>query len=117
MAAKNSHSPTLETVRMIEEFIRDNSGKYTKVQVWRDLPRKVMYQTFCVAFDYLTDSSKISSDFGGNKIVWIWNQELVKKVLKQRRAEPTPIQIEKVFGGKTFTEKNLLIRKVYPNEV
>lgn len=117
MAAKNSaHSPTLETVLMIEDFIRDNSGKYTKVQVWRNLPRKVMYQTFCVAFDYLTESSKISSEFGADKIVWVWNPELVKKVLKQRKAETTAIKIDKVFSGKTFLEENPNKRKAFPTD-
>ena len=74
------HYPQLDTVLMVEEFIRENSGEYKKRSLWESLPKKMMYQTFCVAFDYLTDSGKIAVDKEG-KIGWIWNPELVKKYL------------------------------------
>lgn len=74
------HYPQLNTVLMVEEFIRENSGEYKKKSLWENLPRKTMYQTFCVIFDYLLDSSKIALDREG-KIAWIWNPELVKKYL------------------------------------
>jgi len=41
-----------------------------------------MYQTFCVIFDYLSDSQKIAVDKEG-KICWIWNPELVKKYMSR----------------------------------
>lgn len=74
------HYPQLDTVIMVEEFIRDNSGEYKKRSLWENLPRKMMYQTFCVVFDYLLYSGKIALDKGG-KIAWIWNPELVKRYL------------------------------------
>lgn len=76
------HYPQLDTVLMVEEFIKNHSGDYTKVQMWENLPRKVMYQTFCVIFDYLLESQKIIVDREG-KIAWIWNPELVKRYMKK----------------------------------
>jgi hypothetical protein len=72
------HYPRLDTVLMVEEFIRDYSGEYKKRSLWEALPKKMMYQTFCVIFDYLVDFRKIAIDKDG-KIAWIWNPELVKK--------------------------------------
>ena len=74
------HYPQLDTILMVEEFIRDNSGEYKKRSLWEALPKKMMYQTFCVIFDYLIYSNKIAIDKEG-KIAWIWNPEMVKKYL------------------------------------
>ena len=76
------HYPQLDTVLMVEEFIRDNSGEYKKKSLWENLPRKMMYQTFCVVFDYLLASNKIAVDREGH-IAWIWNPELVKRFLSR----------------------------------
>ena len=76
------HYPQLDTVLMVEEFIRDNSGEYKKKSLWENLPRKMMYQTFCVVFDYLLASNKIAVDREGY-IAWIWNPELVKRFLSR----------------------------------
>lgn len=74
------HYPQLDTILMVEEFIRKNSGEYKKKNLWEHLPKKMMYQTFCVIFDYLLYSNKIALDKEGY-IAWIWNPELVKKYL------------------------------------
>ena len=74
------HYPQLDTVLMVEEFIREHSGEYKKRSLWEALPKKMMYQTFCVIFDYLLYSNKIALDKEG-KIAWIWNPELVRKYL------------------------------------
>jgi len=75
------HYPQLDTVLMVEEFIKQHSGEFKKRQLWENLPRKMMYQTFCVIFDYLMASGKMVTDREG-KIAWIWNPELVKRFLK-----------------------------------
>ena len=74
------HYPQLDTILMVEEFIREHSGEFKKRSLWEHLPRKMMYQTFCVIFNYLLESGKIALDKEG-KIAWIWNPELVKKYL------------------------------------
>jgi len=76
------HYPQLDTVLMVEEFIKEYSGEFKKRSLWESLPRKMMYQTFCVIFDYLLDSGKIAVDKEG-KIAWIWNLELIKKYLSK----------------------------------
>jgi len=74
------HYPQLDTILMVEKFIRDNGGEYKKKSLWQHLPRKMIYQTYCVIFDYLQESGKIAVDREG-KICWIWNPELVKRYL------------------------------------
>jgi len=76
------HYPQLDTVLMVEEFIREHSGEYKKKSLWESLPKKMMYQTFCVIFDYLLDSGKIAVDKEG-KIAWVWNAEIVRKYLSK----------------------------------
>lgn len=76
------HYPQLDTVLMVEEFIKDNSGEYKKKALWENLPKRMMYQTFCVVFDYLLYSGKIAFDREG-KVAWIWNPALVKKYLSR----------------------------------
>ena len=77
------HYPRLDTVLMVEEFIQRHSGEFKKRQLWEHLPRRMMYQTFCVIFDYLLVSGKIAVDREG-KVGWIWNPELVRKYLSKR---------------------------------
>ena len=72
------HYPQLDTILMVEEFIRENSGEYKKKSLWEALPRKMIYQTLCVIFDYLIESGKIAIDKEG-WVVCIWNPELVRK--------------------------------------
>ena len=74
------HYPQLDTVLMVEEFIRSHSGEYKKKSLWQNLPKKMMYQTYQIIFEYLIDSGKIAKDSEG-KICWVWNPELVKKYL------------------------------------
>jgi hypothetical protein len=59
------HYPQLDTVLMVEEFIRKNSGEFKKKSLWESLPKKMMYQTYCVIIDYLIDSGKIAMDKEG----------------------------------------------------
>jgi len=91
MATRNSarsvrltvlHQPRLDTVLMVENTIRKMKTYPNKMQLWRALPRKVMYQTFDVILRYLEDSGKIifTKD---NKIMWIWNPTLVKRIRAQ----------------------------------
>lgn len=86
MSVSNSdevlHYPQLDTVLMVEEFIKEHSGEYKKRALWESLPKKMMYQTFNVIYQYLLESGKIARDKEG-KICWIWNPKLVKKYLKQ----------------------------------
>ena len=77
------HYPQLDTVLMVEKFIKGNSGEYKKRKLWEHLPKKMMYQTFCVIFDYLLESGKIAVDTEGH-VGWIWDPEGVRKYLTRR---------------------------------
>lgn len=70
--------PRLDTVLMVEEFIREHDGEFRKLKLWESLPKKMMYQTFCVIIDYLIHSGKISIDKEG-KIGWVYYPELARK--------------------------------------
>ena len=74
--------PTLETVLMVEEAIHKYSGEFNRTNLWRHLPKKVMWQTYLVILDYLEQGNKIVFDREG-KIVWIWNPVLVRKYLNR----------------------------------
>lgn len=59
---------------MIEKFIDDNSGEYKKTELWNNLPKKVMWQTFQIVIDYLKNINKIAIDSEGY-LVYIWCPE------------------------------------------
>lgn len=72
--------PRLDTVLMVEKFIKGHDGEYKKRELWESLSKGVMYQTFCVIIDYLLYSNKISIDAEG-KIGWIFYPKEAKKYL------------------------------------
>lgn len=76
------HYPRLDTLLRVEDFIQKHSGEFRKKQLWMKLPKKTMYQTFCVIIDYLLKCHKIMIDDQG-KIVWIFNPALMEKLLKE----------------------------------
>lgn len=73
-----ARSPTLQTVLMVERFIKENSGEYKKTDLFKNLPRKVMWQTFQVIMEYLEDNLRIAYDNEGYT-VYIWNPEFAAK--------------------------------------
>ena len=79
-----ARSPTLQTVLMVEKFIEDNSGEYKKTELFKNLPKKVMWQTFQVIIEYLESDLKIAQDNEGY-VVYIWNPEFFNK-MKDRPA-------------------------------
>lgn len=72
-------SPNLETVLMVEKYIEEYSGEFNRTELWKNLPKKVMWQTFLVILDYLESINKIAFDKEG-KIAYIWNPELAKRL-------------------------------------
>lgn len=76
------HSPTLESVIMVEDTIQKHSQECGKYQLWKKLPKKMMYQTFQVILDYLEQSGKIIIDKDG-VIIWTHDPDGIKKILSQ----------------------------------
>lgn len=67
LKSKNARWPKLDTIIMIENTIMKKEWK-SKRELWLKLPKKVMWQTFLLALDYLKNSGKI--EILDNKINW-----------------------------------------------
>jgi hypothetical protein len=63
--------PRLDSVLMVEDTVKKLGYYPTKNQLWRALPKSMMWQTFNVILDYLRKSNKILIDKNG-EIVWIF---------------------------------------------
>jgi len=74
----NARSPTLQTVLMVEKLIKDRSGEYKKTDLFNNLPKKVMWQTFQVIMSYLESTARIAIDRDGY-VVYVWNPEFVAR--------------------------------------
>ena len=72
-------SPTLQTVFMVEEFIKENSGEYKKTELFERLPRKVMWSTFQVIMRYLEETYRILIE-KDRTITYIWNPKFYEKI-------------------------------------
>lgn len=79
-----SRSPRLETVIMVEKFIKDNSGEFKKTELFQRLPKKVMWGTFNVILQYLWDNNKIGIDRKGF-VVYIWSPEAGRIFANRKR--------------------------------
>jgi hypothetical protein len=75
--------PRLDTVLMVEKFIKDHDGEFKKRKLWESLPKKTMYQTFSVIINYLLYSMKISIDAEG-KIGWVYYPEDARKYYSRK---------------------------------
>ena len=82
----NARSPTLQTVLMVEKFIDKNSGEYKKTELFRRLPRKVMWQTFQVIMQYLEETYRIIIEKDG-RVTYIWNPKFYEKIKNRKEIE------------------------------
>ncbi len=76
------HSPTLNTVLMVEEVLKKSGELITLAELKRKLPKKVMHQTLVHILDYLQLSGKIV--IGTKGILWVFTERkeleaLIKK--------------------------------------
>lgn len=65
---KLAHSPTLDTVQMVEDAIREAKQVMSVAELKRRLPRKVNHNTLKVILAYLQKSGKI--EFTPDGFVW-----------------------------------------------
>ena len=79
-----ARSPTLETVSMVEKTIDEYSGEFNRTELWKKLPKKVMWQTYLVILEYLQSINKIAISKDGI-LVYIWSPEVAKKFMKRKR--------------------------------
>ncbi|MBW2997868.1 hypothetical protein KY349_06015 [Candidatus Woesearchaeota archaeon] len=75
--AQNLHSPTLNTILMVEAVLEDNEGKYLAIpELKKQLPKQVNHNTLMQVLAYLEESNKISVSLKG--ITWM--HKLSKKL-------------------------------------
>ena len=74
--------PRLDTVLMIEKALMDARGDYTVRELWKKLPKQVMWQTYMATLDYLEYSGKILIDSDKHPI-WIWNPKKIENLKKK----------------------------------
>lgn len=79
------HSPTLNTVLMVESVLKEAGGVLTVADLKRRLPKKVMHQTLLQIIDYLQISGKIL--IGTKGILWIYAERKELEELMKRGTE------------------------------
>lgn len=79
------HSPTLDTVQMVEETIKKVKQVISVADIKRKLPRKVNHNTLKVILKYLQTSGKI--EFTPDGVVWIFmpREDIAAILSKGRR--------------------------------
>ena len=65
------HYPTLKTVLMVEDVLKNANQLITREDLKKKLKTKIMHQTLNLILKYLEDSGKILD--GRKGIIWIYN--------------------------------------------
>lgn len=72
---KQEHSPTLNTVLMVEDTLKNMEGSIiTIAELKRRLPKQVNHNVLKIILEYLENSNKIAVSLKG--ITWIHNTNL-----------------------------------------
>jgi hypothetical protein len=79
---KSARYPNLQTVLMVENFIKENSMIYTKREIFNNLPKQMLWGTFKIIMDYL-EETKIMVDNEGI-VSYIWNPKLLEKIKEMK---------------------------------
>jgi len=68
---KKTHSPNLDTIKMVEDVISEKHDFHTPTDLYNALPRRMQHSTFKTILDYLEKSNKIAFDKEGT-VFWIF---------------------------------------------
>lgn len=79
------HSPTLNTVLMVEKVLQDAREIIKISELKRRLPKQVMHSTLIQILDYLQESGKVLITTKG--VVWIYRSPAELERIKQRGLE------------------------------
>ena len=82
---KLGHSPTLNTVLMVEETLKEIGEVITVAELKRRLPKKVMHQTLLHILDYLQVSGK--KIIGTKGVLWVFTERKELDELIRRGTE------------------------------
>ena len=75
--------PRLDTILMVEKALYKHRSGKTVTEIWKNLPKQVMWNTFLLILDYLEYSGKIHVEPADRTITWLWNPAKVAE-LKQK---------------------------------
>lgn len=81
----NKHSPTLNTVLMVEDVLKKAKQLITIAELKRRLPKKIMHQTLIQILDYLQISGKII--IGTKGVLWVFAERKEIEALMKRGIE------------------------------
>ncbi len=79
------HSPTLNTVLMVEQTLKNAHELLSVAELKRRLPKKVMHQTLLYILDYLQLSGKVI--IGTKGVLWIFTERKELNELMKRGTE------------------------------
>lgn len=79
------HSPTLNTVLMVEETLKNAEEPITVAELKRRLPKQVMHNTLIQILNYLQISGKII--IGTKGILWVFTERNELDALIRRGTE------------------------------
>jgi hypothetical protein len=79
------HSPTLNTVLMVEKVLQEAREIIKISELKRRLPKQVMHSTLMQILDYLQESGKVLITTKG--VVWIYRSPAELEKLKQKGLE------------------------------
>lgn len=66
--------PSLDKVKLVEQFIRDHSGEYKKRAIWNHLRNSMPYRIYNLIFSYFENNLYIARDRYGT-VGWISNPD------------------------------------------
>jgi len=67
----------------IKDFIYEHSQEYSKKELYKKLPVKISYENYEMVLDYLEATNKIIIDKRDDFVIWVYNPERIKKILKK----------------------------------
>ncbi|MBS3099604.1 hypothetical protein J4463_00095 [Candidatus Pacearchaeota archaeon] len=76
--------PRLDTIIMVEKFIKEHSGEFKKTELFNNLPKKMMWGTFNVILSYLVENNKIGVD-NSDYVIYIWNPLLLNRFMNKKK--------------------------------
>lgn len=75
-------SPRLDTILMVEKALFRYKSEKTITQIWKLLPKKMMWTTFTTILDYLEYSGKIHVE-KDKTVTWLWNPMKVEELKRK----------------------------------
>jgi hypothetical protein len=75
-------SPRLDTILMVEKVLFKYKSDKTVTQIWKLLPKKVMWTTYTTILDYLGYSGKIHIE-ADKTVTWLWDPSKIENLKKR----------------------------------